>query len=146
MMNLIRDGTNHIIAAIIYEDYNHSLIPTKYSLYKIAQKYDLSNLSVYQLNEFTKELHKLGFISSVEYAILNLQFNEETSYPNVINDIINEKIDEGNTINVIELWKEYIERTNSLPNNIYFKIIIQNLIKKLVYLNDIKNKNKTMTH
>lgn len=146
MMNLIRDSTNNIIAALIYDNYNHGLTPTKYSIYKIAQKYDLNNLSLYQLNEFTKELHNLGFISSVEYAILNLQFNEETPYPNVINDIVNEQIDRDNNIDVIKLWKEYIERTKNLPNNSYFKLMIQNLIKKLVYLNDIKNKNKTITH
>lgn len=139
MLNLIRDEANHVIVGFLH-DGNNELSSCNQSIYQVAIKHDLRNLSLFELEQFSNELYKHGFISFIEYAILNFQFRQNSCNDYIIIRIINDNMDRDFNLSIIKVWEEYLEECNIDPDNMPFVNIIKALLKKMKYLEDIKSK------
>ncbi len=144
MLNIIRDETNHVIAGFINEGSNEFSYCAD-CIYQVAMEYDLRNFSLFKLEKFSSELYKLGFISFVEFAILNFQFRQNTHSDFVIVRIFNDNIDGEFNISIIKIWEEYLEECYTDPDSTPFVSIIKALLKKMKYLEDIKFKHNKIS-
>jgi hypothetical protein len=143
MLNLIRNESNHVIAGFIHEGINDTKCCDD-SINKLAMHHDLRNFSLFKLEGFANELYKKGFISFIEYAILNFQFKQNSCNDQVMVCIFNDNIDRDFNINLIKIWEEYLEECDINQDNIPFVNIIRALLKKIRYLEDIKFKYKKL--
>jgi len=143
MLNLIRNESNHVIAGFIHERFNN-FNNCNDSIYKLAMEYDLRIFSLFRLERFANELYKIGFISFIEYAILNFQFKQNSYNDHVMISIFNNNIDRDFNINLIKIWDEYLEECCTNQDNIPFINIIKAMLKKIKYLEDIKLKYKKL--